>query len=67
MNAQLAIFVPQTHNTMIQKFFCLVGLHKWKSQGSNIADQELRTITLVWFECKCCGESRLKCILSNWK
>ena len=43
---------------------CLVGLHEWTDYASNV-DGDMSFITLVWWQCDRCAESKLKCILHN--
>ena len=49
----------------LQSFLCKLGIHAWHSRGENVQGESV-LITLVWWECDVCGESKLKCILGNW-
>lgn len=52
---------------VIQRIACRCGFHAWDASGANVTDQSGRTVTLIWWECDACGQSRLKCILGNWE
>ncbi len=58
-------------NLKLRKFLlamcCRVGLHDWEGKCANTTEQQGKTITLGWWECRRCAESKLKLILSNWE
>ncbi|MGE4183334.1 MAG: hypothetical protein AB7J34_26245, partial [Limisphaerales bacterium] len=52
-------------HALVRRFRCLIGAHYWHGKGKNVEAHDGELITLVWWECPECGESKLKCILGN--
>ncbi len=50
----------------IQVLKCFIGLHRWGKYGSTV-NGDCHSITFIWWECHCCGHSKLKCIFHNGK
>ena len=48
---------------LVRGMACKCGIHEWESDGDNIEGNLNGTITLVWWVCKHCAHSKLKCIL----
>lgn len=50
----------------ITQLKCRLGLHTWEAFVDNLRGRECRSpVTIVFWVCRHCAESKLKCILPN--
>lgn len=50
---------------LFRRFRCRIGAHYWNGKGKNVKAEDGELVTLIWWECRECGHSKLMCILSN--
>ena len=48
-------------NAVVGRLLCAVGRHDWRSDGGNV-ESDTGTITLIWWQCARCAESKLRYI-----
>ena len=49
---------------LLRRLKCFFGFHDWDCYGGNVqSDQTL--ITLIWWECPHCAETKVRCIFHN--
>jgi len=44
------------------KILCWFGFHEWESYGGTV-ELDTGPMTIIWWQCKKCAESKIKCIV----